>query len=91
MRATDIFDIRASPAAALVTGRLSSEVASTEMMGATDMTVSIPKPSGAPTALLKPMPIDSTNGTVTGPVVTPGGGAGRCSKHGLRGGGSKAR
>ena len=24
-----------------------------------------------PTALLKPMPIDSTKGTVTGPVVTP--------------------
>ena len=31
----------------------------------------IPKPSVAETALPKPKPIAKTNGTVTGPVVTP--------------------
>jgi hypothetical protein len=33
--------------------------------------LTIPKPSLAPTALLKPIPMANTNGTVTGPVVTP--------------------
>jgi hypothetical protein len=35
------------------------------------MTVSIPNPSGASTALLNPIPMERTKGTVTGPVVTP--------------------
>lgn len=68
-----IFETRTSVAAAFLTGRFNKLVNSTLIMGATDITVSIPKPSGAPTALEKPMPIDSTKGTVTGPVVTPGG------------------
>mmetsp|Transcript_13672 Transcript_13672/g.33640 ORF Transcript_13672/g.33640 Transcript_13672/m.33640 type:complete len:219 (-) Transcript_13672:1907-2563(-) len=46
-------------------------VASTEMMGATEAAVRMPKPSAAPVALEKPMPSASTKGTVTGPVVTP--------------------
>ncbi len=41
------------------------------MMGHTLMMVSMPKPSAEPAAMLKPMPMESTKGTVTGPVVTP--------------------
>jgi hypothetical protein len=44
---------------------------STVIMGDTDAQASMPKPSSAPTAVEKPMPVESTNGTVTGPVVTP--------------------
>lgn len=45
------------------TGLRSRLVISTLMMGATDMTVSMPKPSGAPTALPKATPMASTKGT----------------------------
>ncbi len=41
------------------------------MMGDTDAQVKMPKPSGDLAALLKPIPVDRTKGTVTGPVVTP--------------------
>ena len=41
------------------------------MIGATLAMVSMPKPSVELTAWLKPMPMASTKGTVTGPVVTP--------------------
>jgi hypothetical protein len=41
------------------------------MIGATEAHVRIPNPSWAFFAVEKPMPIESTNGTVTGPVVTP--------------------
>ena len=41
------------------------------MMGATEAHVRMPKPSCAFFAFENPMPIESTNGTVTGPVVTP--------------------
>jgi hypothetical protein len=44
---------------------------STTMIGATDAHVRIPNPSCAFLAFEKPMPRDRTNGTVTGPVVTP--------------------
>jgi hypothetical protein len=64
--------MRASSVAALTTGFLTRDVKRTLIMGATDMTVNMPKPSGAPTAFEKPMPMASTKGTVTGPVVTPG-------------------
>lgn len=64
---SDSLLILASSVAALFTGFLSMLVISTDMMGATDMTVNMPKPSGAPTALLKPTPMDITKGTVTGP------------------------
>ena len=40
-------------------------------MGQIEASDKIPKPSTAQTALLKPRPIASTSGTVTGPVVTP--------------------
>jgi hypothetical protein len=43
----------------------------TVMIGATEAHVRIPKPSCAFFAFENPMPIESTNGTVTGPVVTP--------------------
>ena len=45
--------------------------ASTEQIGAIEAAAKMPKPSKAPTALPKPKPMASTNGTVTGPVVTP--------------------
>jgi len=41
------------------------------MMGQTDAQARIPKPSSARTALEHPTPMERTNGTVTGPVVTP--------------------
>lgn len=44
---------------------------STEMIGATLATVNIPKPSVELTAVANPIPMARTNGTVTGPVVTP--------------------
>ncbi len=49
-------------------GLRSSEVHSTLMMGATLIMVSMPKPWDALTALLKPMPMARTKGTVTGPA-----------------------
>ena len=65
--------------AAAFAGLRSSEVTSTEIIGATDAMVNMPKPSVEFTAVENPIPILSTNGTVTGPVVTPalrGGGGG---------------
>lgn len=38
---------------------------STLMMGATDMTVNMPKPSGAPTAFPNARPMANTNGTAS--------------------------
>lgn len=40
-------------------------------MGQTDAHARMPNPSEASTALLQPTPVARTNGTVTGPVVTP--------------------
>mmetsp|Transcript_27069 Transcript_27069/g.52757 ORF Transcript_27069/g.52757 Transcript_27069/m.52757 type:complete len:272 (-) Transcript_27069:242-1057(-) len=51
--------------------RRKASVSSTVMMGQTEAHARMPKPSGALTALEKPIPVESTKGTVTGPVVTP--------------------
>lgn len=52
-------------------GFLRRDVSNTEMIGETDMIVRMPKPSVDLTASENPMPMERTNGTVTGPVVTP--------------------
>ena len=41
------------------------------MAESTEAHVRMPKPSEAAAAFEKPMPMESTKGTVTGPVVTP--------------------
>ena len=50
---------------------ITSPIVSTATIGQMLASESIPNPSMADTALPSPSPIASTNGTVTGPVVTP--------------------
>ena len=51
---------------AVFAGLRSKAVRRTEIIGATLAMVNIPKPSGEFTAILNPIPIERTNGTVTG-------------------------
>ena len=63
--------MRLTAAAFFRAGLKTSLLKSTAMIGAAEAAVKIPKPSSARVAFLKPIPRESTKGTVTGPVVTP--------------------